>query len=266
MKIVFIIVHYGNKDVTSSFIRSIQKHQEFDVSICVVDNSNNFSLDVSSEFIEILKPSKKFGFFGGARFAYDNLTSRGLFYDFYAICNNDLILEDNSVFQKLKTLIDENYDIIAPDIITLDGVHQNPHRKFRPSRNIRCYYKLIYSNIYVAKVFYFLNRIRKKTNQKDIALDTEEVIFSAHGAVMFVKKSFFDKGGFIDNGFFLYGEEDSIAFQCDMLNCKILYTPNIRIKHLESVNTRDVNFSKKYSFQKESFMYIKQNYPNSKFF
>jgi len=86
------------------------------------------------------------------------------------------------------------------------------------------------------------------------------LIYAPHGAFIIFSKSYFSKGGIIDDGYFLYGEENSTAAQAAKLNMKIGYVPEIKLIHKESMSTGKGLNKKKYAFQKQAFNYIKKKY------
>src|SRR5262249_54499191 len=56
-----------------------------------------------------------------------------------------------------------------------------------------------------------------------------ETIYGPHGSFLIFSSSYFDAGGFIDDGFFLYAEEFSVAEICLRLCLRVVYDPDLRV-------------------------------------
>ena len=89
----------------------------------------------------------------------------------------------------------------------------------------------------------------------------EQEIFSPHGAFVIFTKNYFNNDGYIDDGCFLYGEENSIEAIVQQNNLKIGFIPQLKVLHFESVTTGKGLSKIKYGFQKEANKYIKIKYP-----
>ncbi|MBN2286922.1 MAG: glycosyltransferase [Tissierellales bacterium] len=250
-------VHYGKDiSVTLKFINSISEFLTSSLDLIIVNNSKDVCLNIKHDHIRVLSTPENLGYFGAINYAIEKFPIANI--DFIIICNNDLEICDNAFFSILKNKLSK-YDIIAPSIRTIEGKEQNPHRLNRPSRKRLLYYKLYYSSFIIAYLMTELIRFIKMKNKNP---DTERKIFSPHGAFFILKSTYFKKGGNIDCGFFLYGEEDSIAAQADELCLSIGFVPQLKVKHWESFSTGKKFSLKKFEFQKTAHKYIKQKYPH----
>ena len=87
-------------------------------------------------------------------------------------------------------------------------------------------------------------------------------IYSPHGSFIILKKSYFSKGGKINDDVFLYSEEDSIAGECFENDFKVVFDPGLRVSHAESM-TLGKKFTKfKWQHQKTAFYYVLKKYFN----
>ena len=50
-------------------------------------------------------------------------------------------------------------------------------------------------------------------------------------------RKFFEAGGFIDDGFFMYAEEFSVAEMCLRLGLPVIHDPDLRVRHEEGQTT-----------------------------
>lgn len=251
-------VHYGNNiQVTMNFIKSIEKFLREEIDLVVINNSSN-DINITSKNIKIVNTNKNLGYFGGIKYGMQEYPPSSK--DFIIICNNDVEITHPDFFSILDKKLDK-YDIIGPSIKTSDNVEQNPHLNKRPSKLRKAYYKLYFSSFVIALFLNFIVKNKKKKISNNlITCDTN--VFSIHGAFIILKSSFFEGGGYIDDGYFLYGEENSISAQAYNLKLKTAFVPDLKVFHLESISTGKIFSKKKYYFQKNASQYIHKKYPS----
>lgn len=255
-------IHYGhNINVTQHFLFSLKRIPGDNLQLVIVNNSKEVSLAaLESENVAIINSDKNRGYFGAFKFALEKYPLDDV--DYVIVCNNDVEFVNDVFFEVLNQKL-QKYDIIAPSVKTLDNIEQNPHRETSPSL-FRKYYYFFYFSCYCFAVF--MNNIislkKKYKKGNPVKNENERKIFSAHGACIIFNRSYFERGGKIDAGYFLYGEEDSVAAQADILGLKIGFVPHLKIKHSESVSTGKRFSKNKYRFQKKAYRYIKNKYPN----
>ena len=261
---LIIIVNYKSDKYSVQFIKRYIELANKHISLYVVDNSN--SVELKSFIDSTLQPKlyyfqakKNLGYFGAAKWLLTKIDYD--ISDFIIIANNDIRILNENFFHILKQKL-KIYDIIAPSITTVDEIEQNPHRDkpYTFRRNIL--YKIYFSNYLIAKLISKISTFRKHLpkNKRDINQEERE-IFSPHGAFIILSKSYFEKKGYIEDGYFLFGEEDSIAAIAQKNKMKIGFVPQLKILHFES-KSMDKGLSKsKYNFQKKANKYINSKYP-----
>jgi GT2 family glycosyltransferase len=253
-------VHYGdNVEVTRNFIKSILPYLNNSLDLVIINNSQNIQIDcIDNKYINIIDSAINRGYFGAIKYGFSIISIDKL--DYVIVCNNDIVIDDNDFFNLLDKKI-EDYDIIAPSIKTIYGVEQNPHR----DRPITIYRKLYYKIYFLSYIIaFFINKLIEIksiiSNRKYISESSEKKIFSPHGAFIVFNKEYFNKGGIIDDGYFLYGEEDSIAAIAVINELTIGFVPRLKITHFESVSIGKRFSKKKFFYQKEAYDYIKKQY------
>lgn len=257
MRYLIITVDYNSNNFTRKFINSISKIvNKEEIDIYVVCNGNELYTDEKNNNLKInvIKTDNN-GYFGAVKYVLDRI-QKSLF-DYIIICNNDIEILTNNFFKKLSKV---KYEIIAPRIKNLQDLDQNPHRLNPPSFKIKLFYKLYFINYALAYFINYVLSLRRKKIKDRFNHNIERFIFSPHGSFIIFSKLFFEKGGYIDNNFFLYGEEDSIGSIAYQLNMKVLYYPQINLIHHESVSTGKSFSFFKWNEQKKSHKYIKKNY------
>lgn len=254
-------VHYGtNTETTFQFVEMIIPSLNEYLDLVIINNSKEIDLNkIKNDFITILSLDENAGYFGGAKLGIEKYPIESL--DYIIICNNDVQILNSDFFDILDQKLN-SYDIIAPSIKTFENLEQNPHREESISISRKYYYKLYFSNYFYATVFNKLIALKKKRSiELSPSPQIERNIFSPHGAFIIFNKSYFKKGGTIDDGYFLYGEEDSVAAIAKLKSMSIGLVPSLRILHQESITTGKAFTKKKYRFQKNAYKYILNKYP-----
>lgn len=256
MKIVFSVLHYKNFDITDQCIQSILKLIKIDeitTQILIVDNpvlNNDSGMKLKEKYSEhpevfILTNKENLGFTGGnnAGFYY---AKNKLNADIIVVMNNDMIFEDEKFIIKLYQLQDKTYDILSPNVITKDNVHQNPFRKNKLSKieTIKIFLKILLLNIsYKNKILskIHINKISKKEIVEP-SWNKEAYGIVPHGSIIIYNDRYITNEdlAFIP-GPFLYAEEDLLMWYIEKKGYKTYYSPKLKIKHLESVSTGDMS-------------------------
>lgn len=255
-RICYIILHFLNDEITSGCIDSLLKIIKSNSQIIVIDNgSNNGSYErlerryFDNEQIKVYSLHDNLGYARGNNYAY-KLAKEMAEFHYIIFCNNDLIFDDEN-FEKI--LIYENeklkYDIFGPDIINLNGIHQNPHRdslltlKEIKSKNIKKTLFLLV--LYIKKKVKILRKYtvleqkfeleslyKSRTLSKDIVLQGSCIVVGEQ----FIRN---EEKVFCEETF-LYFEEDLLSLYCKMKNYSVNIIENIHVKHLEGASTYGV--------------------------
>ena len=255
MRIAYVILHYmAGKDTIecANSILQVADNSSHEIKIIIVDNgSTNDSVKEIENFFKnqnriiVIKNNKNLGFAKG--------NNRGFCYakkifnaDFIVQLNNDTIIKQKDFNEKLVDIYyQQKYAVLGPDIITLDGCHQNPGKnvnwttskliKFRTKKRIQ----LLLTYIPFMDRFLRVNESafpKKKTNEmiSDVCL---------HGACYIFSSDYISRFDGMYDKTFLYMEEDILKLRADNLGYKMLYCPDIEIIHKEDIATNMVSVS-----------------------
>jgi GT2 family glycosyltransferase len=244
--VLIIAVNYRGADSTALFLDSAAKLESLDSAhLIVVENG---SCDGSAEKlrpvvakysnVELLESPLNRGYFGGANWALQQYLAKGSRPDWVIICNNDILFDDPQFLSKLLQRDPENVQVIAPSIIArLTGLDCNPFLRKRLTSIQLWRLRIWYSNYYLTWLLQLLSpyvRILRHylyfwRQRPQRGKPTR--IYAAHGSFVIFSRSYFDAGGYIDDGFFLYAEEFSVAEICRRLGLCVVYDPDLRIWH-----------------------------------
>ena len=152
----------------------------------------------------------------------------------WVVGNND-VLFDSSFFDELTAISDrlDLYPVIAPSILTLDGVQQNPHVINKLSKLRECFYNLYYSNFYISRVLKLLYQnvgFFVRRNDEARCLEILE-IEQGFGACYLITPLFFKYFDQLYSPSFLYHEEAFLQEQLNRVKMKTLFHPNLVVTH-----------------------------------
>ncbi|MGG4287974.1 glycosyltransferase [Priestia megaterium] len=256
VKFCFVILHYEAIEETLECIASIENNVKYnDYYIIIVDNNspNNSGVLLQKRFnhrekVFVLLNKQNSGFAKGNNVGY-KFAKEDLKVDFIACINNDTLIKDPHFIDKILELYNsEGFHVMGPDIITLDGAHQNPYKLQAISLNdinnyIKNYKKKVTLSIIRAKVKN-INLVKKLVNSgktpeiknpyhmskmEGIVLHGSALIFSP----LYVEKesyAFYPKT-------FMFGEEHILCHLCSFKGYKMLYSPTTNIVHKEDAST-----------------------------
>src|SRR3990172_8359713 len=101
------------------------------------------------------------------------------------------------------------------------------------------------------ELYFFLknDRLYHLTN-KDMTKPHE--VDSVVGAFMLMRKSVLEKVGYFDEDYFLYGEDIDLCFRVKKEGFKVMYVPQVKIKHVKGISSGIKKHSQARSFAGES--------------
>jgi GT2 family glycosyltransferase len=275
---LIITVNFRHAECTLQFLNSSSRLEAFaNCHLLIVDNnSDDGSLchlrDATSRFsqVELLPSSENRGYFGAASWALRQFLASHSMPDWVIVCNNDIAFEDRGFLSKLLKKDPSAAGVIAPAIISeLTGRDANPSIRQRPNRFQMFRYRLWLSNYYAMWCKQWLSpfvRIARNSFFQPSAVAesrARRAIYAPHGSFLIFSRKFFEAGGFIDNGFFMYAEEFCVAEMCLRLGLPVIHDPDLRVRHEESQTTGRMLSRSMYVHQKNGFQYALARYKDS---
>lgn len=260
----FVAVVYNEFDDTRDFCDSLLKNvainNGFDVRCFIVDNSTDDAvkskidnLESIYNFVNVLRPDKNVGYFGAFNFFFKS--------DFFeknndvVLCNNDLVFSENFCSIYNQSQYSDDVMVVCPNVITLDGVHQNPHLKNRMSRMRKLKLDLYFSHFFVAKI---LSKLKKRMPKKLGEIDSSGYIHMGIGACYILRRKFFEYTNLLDFPHFLYGEEAYFSNQVHQLNGRLYYDSELRVTHKESATLSKLPSKITYEFARDGYKYYRR--------
>ncbi len=255
MKLSIIIVNYNVKYFLEQCLQSIRKASEgIEVEIFVVDNNSvDGSVKILKErFPEVITIENKenLGFSKANNQAI--ALSKG---EYVLLINPDTVVE-NSTFKKVLEFMDNHKDAGGLGVKMIDGKGKFlPESKRSLPKPSVAFYKIFgLSRIFPkSKTFgrYHLGNLNKdKIHQVEIL----------SGAFMLIRKEVLDKIGFLDESFFMYGEDIDLSYRILKAGYKNYYFPETRIIHYKGESTKKSSINYVIVFYNAMIIFAKKHF------
>lgn len=250
--ISFVILHYGNIEVTKSCVDSIlQLDTKDDVHIVVVDNDTHKTVKerqkLKDEFmtkseVEVIQIQEKSGFSRANNIGYA-YTKKMHDPDYVVMANNDIVFYKRNFINDIKLSYDGcDYAVLNPDIISKEtGNHQSPI-DIRGRTKFQVYYTIIlnYICLHFFEQVYPLIRGSFQNIQRENKLSNmfrEDVV--PCGACIVFSRDFIlneEQALFPETDF--YYEEYILHYRCKKSGYKIVYDPRVIVLHGDGIATK----------------------------
>jgi len=274
-KILILCVNFHSEIITLRFIKELLNQDSVGlIRIVIIDNDDNNVLlpflstriDFKDQII-VFRPGRNLGYFGGVNWGLQQYLNNAPLPDWVIVSNVDIAFKSNNFFSNL--LCWDNClacEVIAPSIFsTLTGRDQNPHLVKRPSYLRMKLYKLIFRYYITYTIYLILAFLKQKLltlilfsflQQKNrTTKNNSQVIYAPHGSFIIFRKKYFEKGGNLNYGAFLFAEEIFVAETARKLGFCILYDPKLKVIHKEHVTTGIIRSREMAKYQFESIVY-----------
>ncbi|AIG30079.1 hypothetical protein IA01_06180 [Flavobacterium psychrophilum] len=264
MKIAFVCVNYNNSKITQEYILNVLAlKQHHDLKIIVVDNASEsndvkqlsaYVDQINKDQVVLIKSDSNLGYFKGLNLGIKWALEKG-YNQYQVVGNNDLVFYPDFINNLEGLSISKGDMVLAPDVITIDKIHENPHVIHKMSFFRKLKYKIYFSNYYLAKLitqFYSAER-------KPKAFDPEaKYIYMGIGALYVLTPHFFSHFNSLWDDVFLYGEEAVLTGQVNSVGGKIWYEPSLKCDHNESASTSKIGSKTKYKIIQNSYRIYKK--------
>lgn len=242
MKIGFVFTNYNNSMYSIEAVRSILKNTNSDSAhIVIVDNNSDVkNVELLKDtlnkhkHIHLILNKSNIGYFNGLNCGIKYLRNIKEKLELIVVGNNDLIFPINfinSIHSNLSKF--QHHAVISPNIITLDGVHQNPHVIHGISKFREIIFDLYYCNYYFAVIIKRVAELTKNfTDRKDEdKFAIAQTIYQGYGACYIMGPLFFKFFDILWAPTFLFGEEYFLSLQLESKKLHFYYEPSIIVKH-----------------------------------
>jgi len=255
MKLSIIIVNYNVKHYLEQCLDSvINALKGIDSEILVVDNN---STDGSQQmlaqkfpFIKSIQNKENWGFSKANNQALE--ISQG---EYVLLLNPDTLVEENT-FQKAIQFMDSHPKAGGLGVKMINGKGDYlPESKRGFPTPATAFFK--FSGL--AQIFHKSKRYNKYHLGHLNPDETHEIEVLA-GAFMFLRKSVLDKIGFLDEAFFMYGEDIDLSYRITRAGYINYYYPETRIIHYKGESTKKSSINYVLVFYKAMLIFANKHF------
>lgn len=255
MKIGYVCTNVNNSSYTREAVRSLFANGAHDYRVVIVDNRSRPEsvrelIAMQEEFpsIDLILNEENVGYFRGLNVGLRRLRAAHPDLQHVVVGNNDLVFPANFVrsVESCSATFDA-HAVVSPDIVTVDGVHQNPHVIARVGKVREVMYDLYHSSYLLALLIKKGARLtRRFTSRHDQAnWQTAQPIYSGHGSCYILGPVFFRHFDELWAPTFLLAEEYFLSKQLRDKGLHVYYEPAIAVVHhwhatLDQVPSRKV--------------------------
>lgn len=241
MEIAYVCTNYNNTKYTRDAVRTLLGNAGHTIRIVVVDNNSTpqsigelQQINADYPDIKVIYHPENVGYFSGLNVGIAYLREHHPSLQYMAVGNNDLTFAPDFVDSiAARESLFSRYPVVSPDIITVDGVHQNPHVIVKISKLREFVYDLYFSNYYLGRLIKSaagcLNRFTARRDTQN--WQSGQTIYQGHGAVYLLGPLFFAHFDALWAPTFLMGEEFFLSKQVSDQGMQLYYEPGIRLTH-----------------------------------
>lgn len=263
----FICVNYNGAEFCKSLCSSLETMEVpygSSVRLVIVDNRSSdldrerlYNIYSNKVEVKIIPLEENIGYFPGMNHGITN--SRESDNDIIIIGNNDLKYRSDFVKNlNLLNIADETL-VICPDVVTIDGIHQNPLSTKKMSKIQLLREDLYYSNYYVSRAMKIIAGLIR--NIKYTRVENKKNSYTAYpmniergiGACYLLTNNFFKYFSRLDDRVFMWGEEALLSNQVSSVDGQLRYEPTLVVEHFESGTVKKMLTREKYEIVKKSY-------------
>jgi GT2 family glycosyltransferase len=184
--------------------------------------------------VTVVESAENVGYFRGLNIGLRTLRRERPDIDWVIAGNNDLEFPAD-ICDTIARIADplQSHCVISPNIVTLDGQHQNPHVIERISTFREVIYDLYYSNYYIGLLIYKLAkmfpRVSERSDEKQ--WQTARPIYQGHGSCYLLTPKFFTHFSELWAPTFMMSEELFLSKQLADVGEHVFYEPIIQVTH-----------------------------------
>lgn len=255
MKLSIIIVNYNVRYFLEQCLNSVYKAiPNISAEVFVVDNNSpdDSVAMVKEKFpqVNLIHNLKNVGFSKANNQAIE--IAKG---EYVLLLNPDTVVEEDT-FEKCITFMDSKPDAGGLGVKMIDGsgTFLPESKRGLPTPSVSFYKIFGFSKLFPkSKTFakYHLGYL------KENEINEIEVL---SGAFMWMRKSVLEEVGYLDNAFFMYGEDIDLSYRIILGGYKNYYFPEAKIIHYKGESTKKGNINYVFVFYNAMIIFSKKHF------
>lgn len=252
MKAGIVVLNYNDASQTIDFVKKLQSFQNMN-AICVVDNGSNDNsytklLCLENSMTKVIGLDNNIGYAAGNNAGLKYLYQNDC--DIFIIANPDIIIEEYALYDFIAYIHSyPQYGIYGPTIVEGETINAG--------------WKLMGIGYDIKDNLVYINRWFKKRNRYPKSKYTGEAtsVDVVSGCFFALKKEVIDTIGYLDEGTFLYYEENILAIKAKKANIKTCVLNKVKVIHNHSVTIdKNINHYRKMRILKDSQYYYRDQF------
>jgi len=262
LEIVFVFVNFNNTRFSKSAVESLSRNGQLQHPVYIVDNNSQpaeraalVEVQKANPKLKLTLLSENIGYFPAlnigikeARQAHPNAKA-------YVVGNNDLLFPEDFAEQvgRIDGLLNR-YPVVSPNIVTMDGVHQNPHVIAKISALREVMYDLYHLNYWLARIIVAVAHwTRFFTDRSDESFhQVPQEINQGYGACYLLSQKFFENFDELWAPSFLMYEEFFLSQQLSQKGFKVFYEPSVGVRHYCHAATGQLPGKLRWNYSKQA--------------
>ena len=258
MDLSIVILNYQTFELTKNTINSIFEYEyPFSYEVLLVDNaSGDDSLSRLKNYFKdkviFIESSENNGFAAGNNQALKIAKGK-----YQLLLNSDTIVWENTL-ENIYDYMEKHTDVGASGcrVLLENGDLDKACKRSFPN---------------VKNSFFRLFHIPTKSKDDNYNLNNlpDDGIYEIDcltGAFMFIRKEVLDEVGFLDETFFMYGEDIDLCYRIKQAGWKIIYYGKSKITHFKGASSKKQKSKLIYEFYRAMYVYYKKHHAHESFF
>lgn len=255
MKLSIVIVNYNVKHFLEQCLLSVKEASEgIDAEIYVVDNhSSDGSVEMVREKfpeIHLIANTENIGFSGANNQALQLVTG-----EYVLLLNPDTVVEKET-FRKCIAFMDRTEDAggLGVKMVNGKGEFLPESKRGLPLPTVAFYKIFGFSRLFPKSRRFGSYHLTYLDENKIHAVDV------LSGAFMLLRKSVLDKTGFLDEDYFMYGEDIDLSYRITQSGYKNYYYPETKIIHYKGESTKKGSLNYVFVFYRAMQIFARKHF------
>ncbi len=257
MTIAVIILNYNSSADCRKCIGFLKRQEGVEAEIVVVDNCSPHQGEqeiikqlCAEQDCTFIQANENRGYNAGNNIGLRYAAEKG--YKYALIANPDMEFTQTDYLRLMARAMEQDEDIVAcgSDIVTLEGIHQNPMKRDGSWYSSFGWIKGLLRRKKVANTYEFIDNYRDSHYCSKLS-----------GCCLMIRINFVKDIGFFDEHVFLYCEEAIISRQVERNGKRMYYLADIRAIH-NHIKVKKGNPVKRFEHWRASRIYYINRYAN----
>ena len=254
-ELTIVIVNYNTTDYLDQCLESVAREtHRCHFRVVVVDNASTDQdvavLKENHPTIDLLRNQENLGFATAC-----NQGIRLCPASYYLLLNPDSLILDGAIDRSLEFLRSRSdVGIVGCRVLNPDGTLQLASRRSIPRLSTALYRLLRLSLLFPR------SKVLARYNLTFLDEDSVHEVEAVSGSFLMFRAALLEKDGFLDESFFLYGEDLDFCYRALQKGWKVLYYPGAKITHFKRRSSHRRTRKSTYHYYEAMGIFYRKHY------